>query len=89
MDDLWMFGGLDMPLPEGLVPGEYRIVDNAGTVRQLTLTLDDLTTYHQSKPKFVARDIYQSQDEHHRWYFIRVQTAERDRSRHRRAGHAC
>ncbi len=76
MDDLWMFGGLEMPLPEGLVPGEYRVVDNTGTVRQLTLTLDDLTTYYQTVPNFITRDIYQSQDEHRRWYFIRVQSSQ-------------
>ncbi len=76
MDDLWMFGGVDMPLPEGLVPGEYRVVNNTGTVRHLTLTLDDLTSYYQAEPIFITRDIYQSEDEEHRWYFVRVQSSD-------------
>ena len=76
LEDLWMFGGVEMPLPDGLVPGEYRVVSNTGVVQRLTLTLEDLTAYHQTQPTFITRDTYQSQDEHHRWYFIRVQSSE-------------
>ena len=57
-----------MPLPEGIVPGEYRVVSTTGLVRSITLTRDDLS----SQTEFSARELYQSSDENGRWYFIRL-----------------
>jgi hypothetical protein len=74
MDEGWMFNDCQMPLPKGIVPGEYRAVSNTGMVREFTLTLEDLFTYRGRKTKFVTRDMYQSETEDLRWYFIRVQT---------------
>lgn len=77
-DDAWMYGDCEMPLPEGIVPGEYRAVSNTGIVREFHLTLDDLKTYRGTKSEFVTRDIYESQTESLRWYFIRVQAESSD-----------
>jgi hypothetical protein len=74
MDEAWMFNDCGMPLPPGIVPGEYRGVSNTGLVREFTLTLDDLQTYRGRETHFVTRDIYQSETESLRWYFIRVQS---------------
>lgn len=57
-----------MPLPEGIVPGEYRVVSTTGLVRSITLSRDDLSC----QAEFSAREIYQSSDENGRWYFIRL-----------------
>lgn len=73
-DEAWMFNDCQMPLPEGIVPGEYRAVSHTGIVREFKLTLEDLKTYRGGNARFQTRDIYQSETETHRWYFIRVQT---------------
>lgn len=41
MDEAWMFNDCQMPLPMGMVPGEYRAVSNTGLVREFKVTLDD------------------------------------------------
>ncbi len=74
LDEAWMYSDCQMLLPDGIVPGEYRAVSNTGLVREFTLTLADLETYLGMKSDFVTRDIYQSETESLRWYFIRVQS---------------
>jgi hypothetical protein len=64
----------EMPLPAGIVPGEYRAVSNTGMVRHLFLTLDDLQPAANVPIEFVTRDVYESGDESLHWYFIRVQS---------------
>jgi hypothetical protein len=73
-DEAWMFNDCGMPLPAGIVPGEYRAVSNTGLVREFTLTLADLETYLGVDAEFITRDIYESETESLRWYFIRVQS---------------
>lgn len=74
MDEAWMFHDCQMPLPEGIVPGEYRAVSHTGIVREFTLTLNDLKTHQGTNADFVTRDIYESKSDTLRWYFIRVQS---------------
>lgn len=74
MDEAWMFNDCQMPLPLGMVPGEYRAVSNTGLVREFKVTLDDITTYRGMNAEFQTREIYESESETLRWYFIRVQT---------------
>ena len=73
MDDLWMFGGCEMPLPAGLAAGEYRVVSNRGQVRELTVAADDLRLYHQQENGLSPQAVYQTQAGPERWYFIRVE----------------
>jgi hypothetical protein len=72
--DLGILSEEEMPLPAGIAPGEYRAVSNTGIVRHLTLTWNDLQTDSQDTGGFTTRDIYQSESEKLRWYFIRVQS---------------
>lgn len=59
----------EMPLPLGILPGEYRAVSHTGIVIHLSLTREQLPRQDQ----FLAQDVYQSQGEKLRWYFIRVE----------------
>ena len=59
----------EMPLPLGILPGEYRAVSHTGIVIHFTLTEEQL----KGRGDFIAQDVYRSQSAKLRWYFIRVQ----------------
>ncbi len=68
----WIFAGFDWPLPPNIVPGEYRVVDSAGSVDTMTLTAADLGPSSIDRSDN-ARNLYVVDDYARRWYFIRVE----------------
>ncbi|MBW3541810.1 MAG: hypothetical protein KY476_16200 [Planctomycetes bacterium] len=65
--------GCEIPLPETLAPGEYRVVSSEGRVIEATLSQDDLE-YHGLGRTIEKRDLYITDAPGIRWYFIRLDT---------------
>ncbi len=75
MDDLWMFGGVDFPLPAGIRCGTYHVVDGSGRSFELTLDESELA-YHGIQPGYFRQDLYVSDVGQQRRYFIRMEDFE-------------
>jgi len=61
-----------IPLPGGIIPGEYRVVRSDGRVLRLRLSSSELCRRRMSKAES-PKDVYLLHDGRVRWYFIRVQ----------------
>ncbi len=68
------FDGCEMRLPVDITPGEYRVVNNEGSVRLMTFTAADLSL--QGVAKRAVRNCYVVEECGTRWYFIRVERSE-------------
>ena len=72
LDEREMFVACEPPLPAGITPGEYRVVGSRGEMFPLELTSEEIA-YHGLASGGAARDLYEVEQEHCRWYFIRVE----------------
>jgi hypothetical protein len=68
------FDGCKMRLPADITPGEYRVVNNQGSVRLMTFTAADLSLHGVAKR--AVRNCYVVEEGGTRWYFIRVERSE-------------
>ena len=66
--------GCKMRLPADITPGEYRVLNNQGSVRLMTFTAADLSL--RGVAKRAVRNCYVVEEGGTRWYFIRVERSE-------------
>lgn len=66
-DEIWTVQTVPFKLPEGLAPGHYRVVSDAGRVGRLTI--DPIARTAGAAPEFVAITT-----ETERWYLIRLKS---------------
>ena len=71
LDDLWIFGRCDVPLPPDIAVGRYRAVSTAGEVRIIELTDEELA-YHGIAAAAPQREFYSAGEGNCRWYFVRL-----------------
>lgn len=68
----WIALKLPISLPADITPGEYRLIDNFGSVESLHLSADDLAGEGLESGTAATREMYLQSDGSRRWYFIRV-----------------
>ena len=61
------------PLPAGIAPGRYQVVNHNGDAQIL-----NLQAYELPQPVAPARDFYMNQQGSQRWYFIRLNETEHE-----------
>jgi len=74
LNDLWIFGRCDVPLPPDIAEGRYRAVSTAGEVRIVELTDEELA-YHGIPAAAPRREFYSAGEGNCRWYFVRLTPA--------------
>lgn len=73
-EEHWTVANCPIPLPAGIVPGTYRVIDDQGRVARLTVVAEDMATQSSSQTQ-VETEFFMINAPQSRWYFVRLKTA--------------